>query len=152
MLAFPLRARIRTGQTRNTDLSILSRREYCTRTSNLQSCGNKVFCRVHISRLFVLILALSGRETEKPSACTSIPFAQQMLIIIYNITTDKLQPKCVSIKSFQVQNLNQPKILLIKPGALACGWHAPGFLKLFLCGCLYVCLYVCPPPRLYINN
>ena len=25
----------------------------------------------------------------------------------------------------------------------AYGWHAPGFLRLFLCGCLYVCVCVC---------
>ena len=32
--------------------------------------------------------------------------------------------------------------------------RAPGFLKLFLCGCLYacVCLCVCPPPRLLITS
>ena len=34
---------------------------------------------------------------------------------------------------------------IFKPGA-------PGFLKLFLCGCLYVCLCVCPPPRLLITS
>ena len=42
-------------------------------------------------------------------------------------------------------------LLLFKPGA-----HrpqcAPGFLKLFLCGRLYVCLCVCPPPRLLITS
>ena len=28
----------------------------------------------------------------------------------------------------------------------------PGFLQLFLCGRLYVCLCVCPPPRLLITS
>ena len=34
----------------------------------------------------------------------------------------------------------------------------PGFLELFWCGCLYVCIYmcvcvfVCPPPRLLITS
>ena len=38
--------------------------------------------------------------------------------------------------------------LIFKPGA--CGRHAPGFLELFLCGCMRMC--VCPPPRLLINS
>ena len=43
--------------------------------------------------------------------------------------------------------LNQPRA----------GLRAPGFLKLFLCGCLYaclcvfVCLCVCPPLRLLVT-
>ena len=39
---------------------------------------------------------------------------------------------------------------IFKPGTAA---GAPGFLKLFLCGRLYVCLCmcVCPPPRLLIT-
>ena len=32
------------------------------------------------------------------------------------------------------------------------GRRAPGFLKLFLCGRLYVCVFVCPPPRLLITS
>ena len=36
-------------------------------------------------------------------------------------------------------------LYIIKPGA-------PGFLKLFLCGRLYVCLCVCPPPKLLITS
>ena len=27
-----------------------------------------------------------------------------------------------------------------------------GFLKLILCGCLYACVFVCPPPRLLITS
>ena len=45
-------------------------------------------------------------------------------------------------------------LFVIKPGAPACGTHTPGFLKLLLCGCLYicVCVCVCPPPRLLITS
>ena len=32
------------------------------------------------------------------------------------------------------------------------GLGAPGFLKLFLCGRLYVCFCVCPPLRLLITS
>ena len=40
---------------------------------------------------------------------------------------------------------------VFKPGtALATGWHTLGFLKLFLCGHLYVCLCVSAPEA--INN
>ena len=43
---------------------------------------------------------------------------------------------------------------LIKPGMH--GQRSPGFLKLFLCGYLYVCVCVCvcvcPPPRLLITS
>ena len=35
--------------------------------------------------------------------------------------------------------------IVFKPGAQA---SAHGFLKLSLCGHLYVCAFVCPPPRL----
>ena len=39
---------------------------------------------------------------------------------------------------------------VFKPGALATGRHMPGFLKVFLCGRLYVCLCVSAPEA--INN
>ena len=37
---------------------------------------------------------------------------------------------------------------------LACGWHVPGFLKLFLCRHLYACVnvFVYPPLRLLITS
>ena len=36
--------------------------------------------------------------------------------------------------------------------APAAGRHVPGFLKLFLCGRLYVCVFVCLSPRLLITS
>ena len=33
---------------------------------------------------------------------------------------------------------------------LAAGQRTPGFLELFLCGCMHVCVY--PPPRLLITS
>ena len=44
---------------------------------------------------------------------------------------------------------------VFKPGfALACGWHAPGFLKLIQCRHLYVCVcvFVCVSAPEAINN
>ena len=35
---------------------------------------------------------------------------------------------------------------------LVAGWHASDFLKLFLCRHLYVCVFVCPPPKLLITS
>ena len=40
--------------------------------------------------------------------------------------------------------------MLIKPGALACSQHTPGFLKIFLCGRLDV--HVCVSAPEVINN
>ena len=39
---------------------------------------------------------------------------------------------------------------VFKPGAHRP--HAPGFLELFLCKHLYVCVRVCSPPRVLITN
>ena len=51
--------------------------------------------------------------------------------------------KIVSIASIGVRFINQARA----------GRRAPGFLKLFLCGRLYVCLCVCVrPPRLVITS
>ena len=41
---------------------------------------------------------------------------------------------------------------IFKPGACWLGQRAPGFVKLFWCGRLYVCMHVCPPPRLLITS
>ena len=43
---------------------------------------------------------------------------------------------------------------LFKPAVPTAGQHMSGLLKLFLCGCLYVCVFasVCPPPRLLITS
>ena len=41
---------------------------------------------------------------------------------------------------------NRQTYIIYKPGVLATGWCAPGFLKLLLCGssvCVCVCLRVC---------
>ena len=57
-----------------------------------------------------------------------------------------------------MQNISGPKtdsvhsyIAIFKPGARR-GRCAPGFLELFLCGCLYVCVFVCVFAPEAINN
>ena len=48
-------------------------------------------------------------------------------------------------------NAHNMMLYLIKPGTK--GRHAPGFLKLILCGSsVYVCVCVCPRPRLLITS
>ena len=49
--------------------------------------------------------------------------------------------------------LEQIDLHIFKSGTLATDRHMPGFLKLFLCGRLYVCVFVCVcRPRKAINN
>ena len=45
-------------------------------------------------------------------------------------------------------------IRIFKPGVHQAGRHVPGFLELFLCGHLYVCMFVCvcAPLRLLITS
>ena len=58
-----------------------------------------------------------------------------------------------------IMNFLTPKIILtashfvFKPGTPTCGRYTPGFLKLFLCGRLYGCVFVCvSTPRLLITS
>ena len=58
-----------------------------------------------------------------------------------------------SVQYFENTTIVAYVSLRVKPGVLACGRLACFFkIILFLCRRLYICVYVCLPPRLLITN
>ena len=76
-----------------------------------------------------------------------IPGARHPQAGMHLVYSNCIQGRCMHIKVFKKDGLG---LFVIKPGTPTCGRRTPGFLKLLLCGRLYVC--VCSPPRLTITS
>ena len=62
-------------------------------------------------------------------------------------------PRAWFLTDLEKSAIHEPPELPFKPGVHQSQAGAPGFLKMFLCGRLYVCVFVCvSAPRLLITS